>query len=138
MNIVGRPLAATSTSTTSTTTTTTTEPDTTTVAPSACAVQSLTVSPDPIARSSNGASQLDEALVIDFTTNGSSACDELLVRLVPTHGSNPVDAPCGCGDGPSEFSFSYEGSANIWKSGQGQVQIYDGTTLLDSETFWVS
>lgn len=142
MNIVGRPLASTSTSTsTTTTTTTTTTPDSTTTtstAPAACAVQSLTVAPDPIARSKSGASQLAEALVIEFSTNGSAACDELVVRLIPTHDTDPVDAPCGCGEGPSDFSFSYEGSSNIWKDGQGQVQVYNGTTLLDAETFWVS
>lgn len=138
MAIVGRPVPGTSTavpdSTTTTTTTTTVEQP-----PEGCTVDSLDISPDPIARSGNGASQLGEGLQIDFTTNGSADCSGLRIELDSSHSSPTTkEVSCGCGDGPTSFTWTYVGSSNVWQSGDGAVRIYNGDVLLDSDTFHVN
>ena len=152
MAIVGLPLSATSTtsttststtttSTTSTTSTTTPDSTTTTTAPPAdCAVEDLTISPDPVDRTSNGASQLAEALHIDFTTNGSTLCGELSVELISSH-TKPTTETANVApveDGSADYSWTYVGSSNIWKAGTGTVRILWGTTLLATDTFQVN
>jgi DNA-binding transcriptional regulator YdaS (Cro superfamily) len=150
MAIVGLPISGGSTTTTtttstttSTTTTTTTTPDsttTTTSPPAACTVDELTISPDPINRTSSGASQLSEALHIDFTTNGSISCGELEVELISSHNKPTTEtanvAPVE--DGSADYSWTYVGSSNIWKAGTGTVRILQGTTLLATDTFQVN
>ncbi len=147
MAIVGLPLSGgssttTSTTTTSTTTTTTTPDSTTTTTepPAACAVEDLTISPDPISRTSKGASQLSEALYIDFTTNGSISCGELTVELVSSH-TNPTTETANVApveDGSADYSWTYVGSSNIWKAGTGTVRIVQGATVLATDTFQVN
>ncbi len=150
MAIVGLPVSGSfSTTTTSTiptsttTSTTTTTPDsttTTTAAPAACAVEELTISPDPIGLTSHGASQLDEALEIEFTTTGAVPCGELTVKLVSSQ-NNPTTRIANVGpveDGSPDYSWSYSGSGNVWKVGTGTVQILQGTTVLATDTFQVN
>ncbi len=136
MAIVGLPVSGNS----STTTTTPTATTPTTAAPGACAVEELTISPDPIGLTSHGASQLNEALKIEFTTTGSAPCGELTVKLVSSQ-NNPTTkitnvAPIEAGS--PDYSWSYSGSGNIWKVGAGTVQILQGTTVLATDTFQVN
>lgn len=134
MRIVGRPLPGPN----STSTTTTTTPDTST--PTECAVADgdLTVSPSPVSTTGNGASQLSEALVVSFKTNGSAACDALWVELYNSKdGSQTERVQCGCGEHATNFSWSYVGSDNVWKSGVGEVRVLVNTRVLRSKTFEV-
>ena len=138
MAIVGLPVSGSSSTTTTTTAPTSTT--TTTGAPGACAVEELTISPDPIGLTSHGASQLNEALKIEFTTTGSAPCGELTVKLVSSQ-NNPTTkitnvAPIEAGS--PDYSWSYSGSGNIWKVGAGTVQILQGTTVLATDTFQVN
>ncbi len=145
MAIVGLPVSGSSSTTTTTTTPTSTtstptSTTSTTAAPGACAVQELTISPDPIGLTSHGASQLIEALKIDFTTNGSVPCGELTVKLVSSQ-NNPTTKTANVApveDGSPDYSWSYSGSGNIWKVGTGTVQILQGTTVLATDTFQVN
>ena len=132
MTIVGSPLAGTAASSTTTSSTTTTTPD-----PAACGT-TLAVSPSTVATTGPGASQLREAVTVDFTTNGSTSCDDLRIELYSSHNDKRIESiTCGCGEGPTNYSWSYVGSDNAWKPGTGTVNLYNGTTLLDSETFSV-
>lgn len=133
MTIVGSPLTgAPVSSTTTSTTTTTTTPD------SAVCGTALTVSPSTVATTGPGASQLREAVLVEFATNGSASCNDLRIELHSSHNDRLVASiSCGCGEGPTSFSWSYVGSDNAWKPGTGTVNLYNGTTLLASETFSV-
>lgn len=134
MQIVGRPLAGSS----ATTTTTTTTPDTSTATDCAVAAAELTVSPNPITTTGNGASQLSEALVVSFKTNGSAACSPLWVELYNSKDASQVArVQCGCGDHATEFSWSYVGSDNVWKEGTGQVRVLVDTRVLQTKDFQV-
>jgi Flp pilus assembly protein TadG len=134
MQIVGRPLAGSST----TSTTTTTTPDTTSATDCVVAAEDLTVSPDPITTSGNGASQLSEALVVSFETNGSEACAPLWVELYNSKdGKQVARVQCGCGDHATDFSWSYVGSNNVWKAGTGQVRVLVDTRVLQTKDFQV-
>ncbi len=151
MAIVGRPLpgsntTSTTTSTTSTTTSTSTtsttlvgDPSTTTTTtapPAPCSVVSLTTTPASVPKSGN---QLQKAVAIDFTTNGSLTCSDLRVQVLGNK-NNPgaVEHGCGCGIGPSDFTWSYSGSDNIWQKGSGTVQVLNGTQVLATTTFTVT
>lgn len=132
MTIVGRPLTGAPASSTTTSTTTTTTPD------AAVCGTALAVSPSTVATTGPGASQLREAVVVEFTTNGSASCNDLRIELYSSHNDKRVESiSCGCGEGPTSFSWSYVGSDNAWKPGTGTVNLYSGTTLLASETFSV-
>lgn len=132
MTIVGSPLAGAAPTATTTSTTTTTTPDST-----VCDTL-LSVSPPTVHTTGPGASQLREAVVVDFTTNGSATCDDLRIELYSSRSVKRVESvSCGCGDGPTSFSWSYVGSDNTWKPGTGTVNLYNGTTLLASRTFTV-
>lgn len=134
MQIVGRPLAGTSAPTTTTTTT----PDTSTPTDCAVAPANLTISPDPIRTTGNGASQLSEALEVSFKTNGSAACTSLWVELYNSKdGSQVARVQCGCGDHATDFSWSYIGSDNVWKEGSGEARVLLGTRVLQTKTFTV-
>jgi Flp pilus assembly protein TadG len=134
MQIVGRPLAGASTASTTTTTT----PDTTSATDCAVAAADLTVSPSPVKTSGNGTSQLSEALVVSFRTNGSPACAPLWVELYNSKdGKQVARVQCGCGDHATDFSWSYVGSANVWKEGTGQVRVLVDTRVLQSKDFQV-
>lgn len=132
MTILGSPVAGSAVSSTTTSTTTTTSPD-----PATCGT-TLTVSPSTVATTGRGASQLREAVTVAFTTNGSTSCNDLRIELYSSHSDKRVESiSCGCGEGPTTFSWSYVGSANAWKPGSGTVNLYNGATLLASETFAV-
>lgn len=134
MQIVGRPLAG----STATTTTTTTTPDTSTAVDCAVAATDLTVSPNPIKTTGNGASQLSEALVVAFRTNGASGCAPLWVELYNSKdGGQVARVQCGCGDHATDFSWSYVGSNNVWKEGTGQVRVLVDTRVLQTKDFQV-
>lgn len=107
-----------------------------------CAVPALNVSPQPVQSKGN---QLQEHLVIDFTTDGAAGCTALRVELVGTRTSGSDDRTtishdCGCdGATDSSHSWTYSGSNNIWQpSHLGEVRILNGSTLLAAETFTVN
>ncbi len=130
MTVVGSPLAGAAPTATTTSTTTTTTPD-----PTVCGT-SLAVSPSTVTTTGPGASQLREAVVVDFTTNGSASCNELRIELYSSRNDKRVESvSCGCGEGPTSFTWSYVGSDNTWKPGTGTVNLYNGTTLLASQSF---
>jgi len=132
MTIVGSPLPGTATSSSTSSTTTTITPD-----PTACGT-TLAVSPSMVSTTGPGASQLRDAVAVEFTTNDSASCNDLRIELYSSHNDKRVESiSCGCGEGPTSFSWSYVGSDNAWKPGTGTVNLYNGTTLLDSETFSV-
>lgn len=134
MRIVGRPLPGSS----STSTTTTTTPDTTTPTDCEVADGDLTVSPSPVYTTGNGASQLSTALVVKFKTNGDPACDALAVELYNSKdGGQATRVECGCGEHDTDFTWSYVGSDNVWKVGNGEVRVLDGTRVLRAKTFEV-
>lgn len=134
MQILGRPLAG----STATTTTTTTTPDTSTPVDCAVAAADLTVSPNPITTTGNGASQLSEALVVAFKTNGASGCAPLWVELYNSKdGSQVARVQCGCGEHATDFNWSYVGSDNVWKEGTGQVRVLVDTRVLQTKDFTV-
>lgn len=143
MTIVGSPLAPSSTPSTTVPESTTS----TTAASQPCALAAstqVTVSPNPVERSSgNDSKQLETGLTIDFTTNGSTACSGLRIELDSTYKDNAnksetLKVGCGCGDGPSAYSWTYVGSANIWAKGTGEVRVYNGANLLGSRSFTVN
>lgn len=147
MKLVGRPLPGSSTPSSSTSsTTTTTEPDpststTTTTAPPNCsaAEPSVPVSVNRKKMSGNSSSQLDVAVLVEFTTNGSAACTNLRVRLVSASGET-VEIGCGCDfepPDPPRHEWSYDGSDNIWRPGTARAEILNGNTLLSSKNFTV-
>lgn len=132
MTIVGSPVAATAVSTTTSSTTTTTTPDST-----VCGT-TLAVSPTTVTTTGPGASQLRQAVAVEFTTNGSTSCTDLRIELYSSNTNKRVEAiSCGCGEGPTNFSWTYVGSDNAWKPGTGTVNLYSGPTLLGSTTFSV-
>ena len=132
MTIIGSPHAGTDLSTGATSTTTTTTPD-----PEACGT-TLGVSPSTVATTGPGASQLRDAVSVEFSTNGAASCSALRIELFSSHSKKAVESiSCGCGEGPTDFSWLYVGSDNAWKPGTGTVNLYNGATLLDSGTFSV-
>lgn len=103
--------------------------------PADCAAPTLSATPNSISSKGN---QLEESLLIEFTTNQSPACTALRIELVGTK-SNPttLEYPCGCGDGPL-YQWSYTGSNNIWQPGTGEVRLLNADVLLRSTTFFVN
>lgn len=130
MEIVGRPLAVTST-------TSTTEPEDPLVPPEvvACNAGNLDT-PDTVYAKAN---QLAEPMLVTFDYVAGD-CHDLRIVLQGTKATTDetVTHYCGCGDGPAH-SWTYAGSNNIWQANgnKGVATLLNGDTVLDSVDFWV-
>lgn len=150
MALVGRPLPG---SGPPPSTTTTTGPSTTTTAPGPttstttstttttlpCTVTDLTISP---AQAKNTGS-LQNDLVVSFQRNDVPACGTLTVQLQAPQGGSASRA-CGCGAGPTSFSWTYDKNANsFWTPTNASypfayVRVLNGSSVVAQLAFTVS
>lgn len=102
--------------------------------PEGCAAATLSATPTSISSKGN---QLEESLLIEFTTNQSAGCTALRIELVGTK-PNPttLEYSCGC-DGP-QYQWVYRGSNNIWQPGTGTVRLLNANVVLGETTFTVT
>lgn len=116
---------------------------------------STTQPPDPLAPTPSTACQLAELktpgtvytkgkqltapMLITFKVTGD--CTDLRVILQGTRTDTPekVTHFCGCGDGPTDYSWTYEGSNNIWVNNgkQGSATVMDGSTQIGSTVYFL-
>lgn len=143
MVIVGRALPGSgpppSTTTTTPASTTTTTPSSTTSTSSTttttipCTASGLTVS--PVKAKSGG--QLQNDVVIAFSTNNVPACGSISVQIqAPLGGS--ASTSCGCG-GPPNYSWTYDKNANnFWTTGTGYARVFNGSSVIAVKSFTVT
>lgn len=117
------------------------DPDLDPEPPPGCAASTLTAAPATVDRKEF---QLGGTMSIGFTTNGSEACQDLEI-ILQTEKDNPnsetISHECGCEvdpEDPTQWSWDYTGSNNVWKKGIVLVRLMSGSTELDNTTFEVT
>ena len=130
MEVVGRPLAVAPPPATP-------DPEDPLVPPPAtpCQLESLTTPSTVFTKGK----QLMAPMLVEFTVSGD--CDDLRVVLQGTRSDTPekVTHYCGCGEGPTDHSWTYEGSNNIWENNgkQGSATVMNGTTQIGATVFFM-
>lgn len=83
--------------------------------------------------------QLTGPMLVTFKVSGDCADLRLVLEGNRSDVSEKVTHYCGCGDGPTDYSWTYEGSNNIWvKDGkQGSVKLFTGTTQLGATVYFL-
>lgn len=125
MVIVGRPLSTSPSTVPPPTTTTTTQP---------CSVSSVTVSAAQAKPNGN----LQNDLVIAFTTNGVIDCDGVVVQLAAPGDAGTASHTCGCGTSPVRTWTYGKNTHFFWKSGQATVRILNGASVIATKSFTVN